>query len=116
MGLLRGKAQNILLGFEIFQVQKVKKDQRSKEKDTYKKGDEKASIKKHSAPHLRLGGLRHKKKREESCQKISQEEIYGIDLSIFLSLYPKNLAIASGATPIGSTPIGSAVAHLIERS
>jgi hypothetical protein len=26
------------------------------------------------------------------------------------------LAIASGATPIGSTPIGSAVAHLIERS
>jgi hypothetical protein len=37
MGLWRGKAQNILLGFEIFQVQKVKKDQRSKEKDTYKK-------------------------------------------------------------------------------
>jgi hypothetical protein len=32
-------------------------------------------------------------------------------MSIFLSLYPKNLAIASGATPIGS-----AVAHPIERS
>jgi hypothetical protein len=38
-------------------------------------------------------------------------EIYGTGLSIFSSLYPKNLAIASGATPIGN-----AVAHPIERS
>jgi hypothetical protein len=38
-------------------------------------------------------------------------EIYGTGLSIFLSLYPKNLAIASGATPIGS-----AMTHPIERS
>jgi hypothetical protein len=42
---------------------------------------------------------------------VSREEIYGTDLSIFLSLYPNFLAIASGATPIGS-----AVAHPIERS
>jgi hypothetical protein len=42
---------------------------------------------------------------------MSREEIYGTGLSIFLSLYPKILAIASGATPIGS-----AVAHPIERS
>jgi hypothetical protein len=42
---------------------------------------------------------------------MSREEIYGIGLSIFLSLYPKILAIGSGATPIGS-----AVAHPIERS
>jgi hypothetical protein len=40
-----------------------------------------------------------------------QEEVYGASLSILLSLYPKILAIASGATPIGS-----AVAHPIERS
>jgi hypothetical protein len=40
-----------------------------------------------------------------------QEEIYGAGLSISLSLYPKLSAIASGATPIGS-----AVAHPIERS
>jgi hypothetical protein len=40
-----------------------------------------------------------------------REEIYGAGLSIFLSLYPKISAIASGATPIGS-----AVAHPIERS
>jgi hypothetical protein len=39
------------------------------------------------------------------------EQIYGVGLSIFLSLYPKISAIASGATPIGS-----AVAHPIERS
>jgi hypothetical protein len=31
-----------------------------------------------------------------------QEEVYRICLSIFLSLYPKISAIASGATPIGS--------------
>jgi hypothetical protein len=42
----------------------VQKNQRIKEKDTYKKeGDKKVSIKKHSTPHLRLGGLRHKKGR-----------------------------------------------------
>jgi hypothetical protein len=40
-----------------------------------------------------------------------QEEVYGASLSILLSLYPKISAIASGATPIGS-----AVAHPIERS
>jgi hypothetical protein len=33
---------------------------------------------------------------------MSREEIYGTGLSIFLSLYPKISAIASGATPIGS--------------
>jgi hypothetical protein len=47
----------------------------------------------------------------DSSRKISQEEIYGTCLSIFLSLYPKNSAIASGATPIGS-----AVAHPVEKS
>jgi hypothetical protein len=40
-----------------------------------------------------------------------QEEVYGAVLSILLSLYPKISTIASGATPIGS-----AVAHPIERS
>jgi hypothetical protein len=40
-----------------------------------------------------------------------REEVYGSNLSIPLSLYPKISAIASGATPIGS-----AVAHPIERS
>jgi hypothetical protein len=30
----------------------IKKDQRIKKKDTYKKKDEKVSIKKHSVPHL----------------------------------------------------------------
>jgi hypothetical protein len=40
-----------------------------------------------------------------------REEIYGAGLSIFLSLYPKISAIASGATPSGS-----AVAHPIEGS
>jgi hypothetical protein len=42
---------------------------------------------------------------------MSREEIYGTSLSIFLSLYPKISAIASGATPIRS-----AVAYPIGRS
>jgi hypothetical protein len=42
---------------------------------------------------------------------MSREEIYGIGLSILLSLYTNFLAIASGATPIGSV-----VTHPIERS
>jgi hypothetical protein len=48
----------------------VKKDQRINEKDTYKKeGDEKVSIKKHSALRLRLGGLCHKEKRANHVGK-----------------------------------------------
>jgi hypothetical protein len=46
-----------------------------------------------------------------NVNKMSREEIYETSLSIFLSLYPKFLAIASGATPTGS-----AVAHPIGRS
>jgi hypothetical protein len=50
----------------------IKKHQRIKKKDTYKEKKErgnkkrKVSIKKHSVPCLGLGGLRHKKRREES--------------------------------------------------
>jgi hypothetical protein len=40
-----------------------------------------------------------------------QEEVHGAKLNILLSLYLKILAIASGATPIGS-----AIAHPIEIS
>jgi hypothetical protein len=49
--------------------------------------------------------------KNEQKQQMIREEVYGSNLSILLSLYPKILAIASGATPIGS-----AVAHPIERS
>jgi hypothetical protein len=38
----------------------------------------------------------------EGSRQLIHEEVHKIYLSIFLSLYPKNLAIASGATPIGS--------------
>jgi hypothetical protein len=55
----------------------VQKDQRIKEKDTYKKrGDEKVSIKKHSVPRLRLAGLCHKKIRKEQLKgRIMSENI-----------------------------------------
>jgi hypothetical protein len=46
-------------------------------------------------------------KEVDKIRKKYKEQV----LSIFLSLYPKILAIASGATPIGS-----AVVHQIERS
>jgi hypothetical protein len=38
----------------------------------------------------------------ERSRQLMHEEVQKIYLSIFLSLYPKILAIASGATPIGS--------------
>jgi hypothetical protein len=68
-----------------------------------------------SSPHLRLGGLCNEEGenpfKSEQNQQMIQEEVYGSNLSILLSLYPKISAIASGATPIGS-----AVAHPIEIS
>jgi hypothetical protein len=52
----------------------VKKNQRMKKKDTYKKekreetkNNGKIIIKKHSIPHLGLGGIRHQR-REESLR------------------------------------------------
>jgi hypothetical protein len=38
----------------------------------------------------------------ERSRQLTHEEVQRIYLSIFLSLYPKILAIASGATPTGS--------------
>jgi hypothetical protein len=38
----------------------------------------------------------------ERSRQLTHEEVQRIYLSIFLSLYPKISAIASGATPIGS--------------
>jgi hypothetical protein len=38
----------------------------------------------------------------ERSRQLMHEEVQKIYLSIFLSLYPKISAIASGATPIGS--------------
>jgi hypothetical protein len=96
----------------------VKKDQRIKETDTYKKkeGDEKVSIKKHSAPRLQLGGLRHKKRREEQLkERIMSENIARGNIwnrSIyFLEPIPEKFGYS-----LGATPIGRAVAHPIDRS
>jgi hypothetical protein len=63
-----------------------------------------------SVPRLGLGGLRHKKRIEKSLS-VNHIDNYRKRqyMFIFLILYQKNLAIASGATPIGS-----AVAHPIE--
>jgi hypothetical protein len=83
-----------------------------------KKERKKLSNKKYNIPRLGLGGLSHKKRREELSRRAkyvdqkSKDTVYGTDMPMVLSLYPKkNSAIASGATPIGSV-----VAHPIERS
>jgi hypothetical protein len=59
-----------------------------------------------SLPHLRLGALTFEKKGihciNDGSRQLMHEEVHKIYLFIFLSLYPKILAIASGATPIGS--------------
>jgi hypothetical protein len=69
MGLRKGKVQSISMGFYILPRADDKEastyqDKRYVQKKRGKKG--KVSIKKHSVPLLGLGGLRHKKRREES--------------------------------------------------
>jgi hypothetical protein len=77
----------------------------------------KLSIKKHSVPRLGLGGLSHKERRDEQLkgqimlENIARGNIWNRYIYLFEPIPEKNWAIASGATPIGS-----AVAHPIERS
>jgi hypothetical protein len=63
MGLSRGKAQNILLGFLSTDGTEESTCQRKIYVQKKREGDKKVSIKKHSTPRLRLGGLRRKKGR-----------------------------------------------------
>jgi hypothetical protein len=84
MGLWRGKTY--LWDFIFCPVQMIKKHQRIKKKDTCKnkkekkkreetKKDGKVSIKKHSVPHLGLGGIHYKKRREEPLSENHIEKI-----------------------------------------
>jgi hypothetical protein len=70
MGLCRGKVQSISRAFIFCQEQTIKEHQCIKRKRYVKKREReknngKVSIKKHSVPHLGLGGLHRKKRREE---------------------------------------------------
>jgi hypothetical protein len=95
MGLRRGKVQSISTGFYILpraddkEASTYQKKRYVQKKKKIKRG--KVSVKKHNVPRPGLGGLCHKKKREESLsaksyRKISQETVYETDMSIFLSL------------------------------
>jgi hypothetical protein len=92
------------MGFYILPRADDKEASTYQEKRYVQKREEKngkVSIKKHSVPRLGLGGLRHKKRREESLsvnhiKKISQETVYRTDMSIFLSLYPKKFGYSLG--------------------
>jgi hypothetical protein len=73
---------------------------------TRKKEKKKVSIK-HNVPRLGLGGLHHKKRREESLSanntKKYRKRPYMEQTCLYFLVYTrKKLAIASGATPIGS--------------
>jgi hypothetical protein len=99
MGLRRGKVQSISTGFYILPraVDKISINVSSKKIRTRKKEKNKVSIK-HNVPRLGLGGLRHKKRREESLsanntERISQETVYGIDMSIFFEPIPKKIRL-----------------------
>jgi hypothetical protein len=66
MGLYKGKFQHIFIGSYILPSADDKgKINVSREKIREKKQKKKLSIKKHSIPHLGLGDLSHKKRREE---------------------------------------------------
>jgi hypothetical protein len=65
MGLYKGKVQNIFTGSYILpSADNKRKINVSREKVREKKEKE-LSIKKHSIPRFGLGGLSHKKRREE---------------------------------------------------
>jgi hypothetical protein len=102
MGLCRGKVQSIFTGFYILPIADDKEASTYQEKRyIQKKREEKVSIKKHNVRRLRLGGLHHKERREESlkCEsyrKISQETVYGTGMSIFFSLYLKKFGYSLG--------------------
>jgi hypothetical protein len=70
MGLCRSKVQSISTGFYILpraddKEASMYQEKRYVQKKERKKGG-KVSIKKHRVPRRGLGGLRHKKRREES--------------------------------------------------
>jgi hypothetical protein len=66
-----------------------------------KQREKKLSIKKHSIPRFGLGGLSHKKRREELPERRDmstniEKKIYGIDTPIVLSLYPTKFGYSLG--------------------
>jgi hypothetical protein len=69
----------------------------SREKVRKKK---KLSIKKYSIPHLGLGGLSHKKRiirrAKKYVDKKSKDTVYGTDMLMVLSLYPKKFGYSLG--------------------
>jgi hypothetical protein len=66
IGLYKGKVQSIFTGSYILPSADNKRSINvSREKVRTKKWKKKLSIKKHNVPHLGLGGLSHKKRREE---------------------------------------------------
>jgi hypothetical protein len=105
MGLRRGKVQSISTGFYILPRVDDKEASTYQEKRYVQKNERerrrKLSIKKHNIPRLGLGGLRRKKRKEESLsanhtEKYRKETVYGTDMSIFLSLYPKKFGYSLG--------------------
>jgi hypothetical protein len=100
MGLRRDKVQSISTGFYILPRADDKEASTYQEK-RYVPKKRKVSIKMHNVPRLGLGGLHRKKGREESLsanhiKKYRKETVYGTDMSIFLSLYPKKFGYSLG--------------------
>jgi hypothetical protein len=97
MGLHRGKVQSISMGFYILPRADDKRSINVSREKIHTKKKRKVSIK-HNVPRLGLGGLRHKKRREESLsanntERISKETIYGTDMSIFFEPIPEKIRL-----------------------
>jgi hypothetical protein len=65
MGLYKGKVQNIFTGSYILPSADDKRKINVSREKVREKKEKKLSIKKHSIPRFGLGGLSHKKRREE---------------------------------------------------
>jgi hypothetical protein len=93
MGLWRGNAQSISMGFYILPRADDKEASTYQEK-RYVQKNGKVFITKHSVPRLGLGGLCNKKRREESLSanhtgKYFKRQYMEQACLYFLSLYPK---------------------------
>jgi hypothetical protein len=87
--------------------EKMKEERKITQQKIKKQGVQKISVKEAQVyPVLDSGACDIRRKGihciSERSRQLMHEEVQKIYLSIFLSLYPKISAIASGATPIGS--------------
>jgi hypothetical protein len=99
MGLYKGTVQNIITGFYMLPNADDKRKlniSKKKVRGKVKKGEE-VIYKAQYTSFFGLGGFSHRKgenyQKGEICRQILKDRIYGIDMSIVLSLNPTKIRL-----------------------